>query len=509
MLALGRRECGTILRMTNTILRLRLACVATVVALILPRPAVATSLDNLRRSVVKIYVTVQRYDYMQPWQATPPGYGNGSGFIIEKKRILTNAHVISDTTFIEVQRDGDPRRFPAHVAFVAHDCDLALLEVDDPAFFTDTRPIEFNTDLPSLNDELIALGFPMGGTRLSLTRGVVSRIDYSGYSHSEVDSHLVVQTDAAINPGNSGGPVLLDGRVIGVAFQGVMGAQNIGYAIPLPVIHHMLRDVSDGQYHGYPELGVRTCDTRNPALRRALHLAPTGGGAAVDARDLFGAARNLLQDGDVLLRVEGLDIATDGSVVLDGNTVEFSELVERRQWGDQIQFDISRSGLVQRVEIPLRNPEDPFGFRMRYDEAPEYHMIGGLVFMPMTRNLLGSIGADLDNRAIHNLFFLSSFAKTDGLIYDRTQFIVLANRLPHPINTYDEGFRYQVVTKANGKSIGALHDLVDALQQPTNGFHVIHFEGSENPLVLDAAQVREADTQIRRRYEIPAMTHLR
>ena len=65
------------------------------------------------------------------------------------------------------------------------------------------------------------------------------------------------------------------------------------------------------------------------------------------------------------------------------------------------------------------------------------------------------------------------------------------------------------MTEANGRTIGALGDLVEALQQPTNGFQVIRFEGSENPLVLDAAQVREADVQIRRRYGIPAMTRVR
>jgi S1-C subfamily serine protease len=495
-------------RMTTPTLRL-LSAVAALGLALLPRPAAAASLDDLRKSVVKIYVTVQHYDYLQPWQAGAPGYGNGSGFIIEKRRILTNAHVISDTTFIEVQRDGDPRRFPAKVAFVAHDCDLAILTVDDPAFFEGTRPIKFSDELPKLNDEVIALGFPMGGTRLSLTRGVVSRLDYNAYSHSDIDSHLVVQIDAAINPGNSGGPVLLDGRVAGVAFQGVMLAQNIGYAIPLPVINHVLDDVRDNRYNGYPELGIHTVDTRNPALRRSLRLEPGGGGAAVNYVDPYGAGHGVLRAGDVLLRVEGLDIANDGSVVLDGNTMEFGELVERRQWGDTIRFDVARSGAVQRVDVPLRNPEDPFCFRTRYDEAPEYHIVGGLVFEPVTRNLLSSIGSDADNRAVHNLLFLSLFAKIDGLVRDRTQFVVLANRLPHPVNTYDEGFRHQVVTEANGRPIRKLADLVVALASPTNGFQVIRFEGSENPLVLDAAQVREADAQIRRRYEIPAMTHLR
>jgi len=494
--------------MNTCILRRGLLCAAALLALAQP-PRAAASLDDLRRSVVKIYVTIQRHDYLQPWQAAQPEHGSGSGFIVEKRRILTNAHVISDATFIEAQRDGDTRRFPAHVAFVAHDCDLAILTVDDPAFYEDSRPIRFASDLPNLNDEVIALGFPMGGTRLSLTRGVVSRIDYSGYSHSEVDSHLVVQIDAAINPGNSGGPVLLDGRVVGVAFQGVSGAQNIGYAIPFPVIHHMLRDVADGRYHGYPELGVRTFDTRNPALRRALRLAPDSGGVAVDWLDPYGAAYGHLHNGDVLLRAEGQSIASDGTIVLDGNTVEFGELVERKQWGEAIRVDVARSGVVTNVEIPLRNPPDPFCYRIQYDEPPEYHIVGGLVFMPLSRNLLGAIGGDAENRAAHSLYYLSIFAKPEGLYRGRTQFVVLANRLPHPVNTYDESFRYQVVTETNGRRIGALADLVAALREPTNGFHVIRFEGTENPLVLDAVQARLADEQIRRRYEVPGMTRLR
>ena len=499
------------LGMTTPPFRLRCACAAGVaLALaVLPPPASASRLDSLRRSVVKIYVTVQRYDYTQPWQATPPVYASGSGFIVAKRRILTNAHVVSDAAFIEVQRDGNPRRFPAHAAFLAHDCDLAIVTVDDPSFFAGTDPIVFNDSLPQLNDEVMALGYPMGGSRLSLTRGVVSRIDYSIYSHSGADSHLVVQTDAAINPGNSGGPVLFNGRVIGVAFQGMVESQNIGYAIPLPVIHHMLRDIEDNQYHGYPELGVATMDARNPALRRALGLAPAGGGKAVARVDPFGAAREILHGGDVLLRVDGHDIATDGSVMLEGTAVDFSELVERRQWGETIAFDVSRSGQVQRVDVPLRNPEDPFNYRIQYDVPPEYCIVGGLVFEPVTRNLLATMGGDLDNRAVHTIFYLATYGKIDGLIEGRRQFVVLANRLPHPVNTYDEPYRYGVVTSVNGRKIGALRDLPEAFANPTNGFQVITFEGLDNPLVLDAAMVREADAQIRARYEIPAMAHVR
>lgn len=475
----------------------------------MPLLSSASSIDKMRRSLVKIYVTIQRYDYTQPWQAASPNYASGSGFIIDKRRILTNAHVVSDAAFIEVQRDGDAHRYPARVALLAHDCDLAIITVDDTDFFQDTEPVVFGESIPQLSDEVMVLGYPMGGVRLSLTRGVVSRIDYNIYSHSGADAHLVMQTDAAINPGNSGGPVIFDNHVVGVAFQCLLDSQNIGYAIPLPVIQHMLRDAENGAYHGYPELGVFAMDVRNPALRRALSLPPVGGGKAVVRIDPFGAAYGFLKEGDVLLRVEKHAISTDGTVLLDGAPVDFSELVERRQWGETVSLDVSRHGQVQSVDVPLRNPEDPFCYRMQYNEPPEYYIIGGLVFEPISRNLLVALGNDLDNRAVHGLFYLSTYAKIDHLIEDRKQFIVLANRLPHSVNTYDEAYRYGVVVAVNGRKIGSMQDLSEAFAHPDKGFHVIHFEGRNDPLVLDAAITREADTQIRTRYAIPGMSRIR
>ena len=143
-------------------------------------------IDRQRQSVVKIFVTIQQEDFRQPWQSSPPMSGSGSGFIIKGKRLMTNAHVVSDARFIEVQREGDTRKFPAVVRFIAHDCDIAVLEVKDEAFFEDTKPLEFGSTLPSLNDSVIVLGYPMGGDRMSLTKGVVSRIDFRPYSHTGV-----------------------------------------------------------------------------------------------------------------------------------------------------------------------------------------------------------------------------------------------------------------------------------------------------------------------------------
>ena len=68
----------------------------------------------------------------------------------------------------------------------------------------------------------------------------------------------MVQTDAAINPGNSGGPVVQDGKVVGVAFQGFPGADNMGFFIPIPIVHHFLANLQDGRYDGFPDSGLST-----------------------------------------------------------------------------------------------------------------------------------------------------------------------------------------------------------------------------------------------------------
>jgi S1-C subfamily serine protease len=464
--------------------------------------------DALRHSIVKIYATMQRDDFALPWQSSRPISGNGSGFIIKGKRILTNAHVVSNARFIEVKKNGTPHRYAAHVKFSGHDCDLAILEVDDPAFFDDTRPVTFAKALPQLSDTVTVIGYPMGGSRISLTEGVVSRVDYSVYSHSGVDQHLVLQVDAAINPGNSGGPVFFKGKVVGLAFQGLSRGDNIGYAIPIPIIQHFLTDIKDGIYHGYPELGAAVMDSRNKAMRASLGLADRKNGAVVYYTDPFGSAKDILHPGDALLNIDGYAIAEDGTVELDGNTVEFSELLERKQWGETATFHLLRDRIEQDIVVPLTNPKDPYIFRSIYDERPHYCMVGGLVFAPLTREYLRTLGRNLNGVNQQQLLYTTQYAKVDGLHKDRNAFVVLIRRLPHPVNAYAAPFKDGLVSEVNGMRIRDLADMQLALKTPLDGYHVIRFAGMDDTLVLDAKRVSEARPQILERYSIPSSFYL-
>lgn len=114
---------------------------------------------------------------------------------------------------------------------------IFLLLIDDPR-----HPICLHT------------GYPIGGDTVSVTAGVVSRVEMMPYSHGQAEL-LGVQVDSAINPGNSGGPAFNDQRqVVGVAFQGLAPteAEAIGYIIPWVVVSHFLDDVErHGRYTGF------------------------------------------------------------------------------------------------------------------------------------------------------------------------------------------------------------------------------------------------------------------
>jgi S1-C subfamily serine protease len=495
------------MRISNRKSILLLLVVATGLLRTVPATAARSRFEPLLSGVIKIYATAQREDYAMPWQAGRAGSGTGTGFVIAKRRILTNAHVVSNARFLEVSRDGQPGRYLARVVFIAHDCDLAALTVDDPSFFDGITPLDLAKAIPVLNDEVTVLGYPTGGDRISVTRGVVSRIDYSGYSHSGVDQHLVLQVDAAINPGNSGGPILFKERVVGLAFQGLAWADNIGYAIPLPVILHFLKDIEDGTYNDYPELGAFFMAARNRALRSSLGLPEDESGVVLYTIDPFGAAAGILRSGDVLLEIDGHDIANDGNIALNGCQVLFAELLERKQWGDQVAFRVWRDEEATQLTVPLASPVDPFIFRNEYDQRPAYFITAGLVFAPLSRDFLRTVGESKSDPNTQQLFYYSRYAKQDNLVKNRDQFVVMIRRLPHSVNTYTDDFLNGIVSQVNGQPIGTLKDVEAAFAAPRKGYHVVEFEGMKQTLVLDATAADEAGPTIMSRYGVPAPSH--
>lgn len=452
---------------------------------------------NPAKSLVKINTTSSVPNFRIPWTPGTLQSGIGAGFVVAGNRIMTNAHVISRATFISVEREGDPRRYPARVQFVAHDSDLALLTVDEPRFFDGMTPLEFG-DVPQLESTVFAYGFPLGGERMSVTRGVVSRIDFQTYSHTGIDAHLAVQIDAAINPGNSGGPVTQDGRVVGVAFQGYSGdlAQNVGYMIPTPVISRFLRDIEDGSYDHYVDLALFYSDLRNTAKRTALGLPDNGIGVFVYDVLAQGSADGHVKKGDVILQIDGFPVEANGFVRFDGTWVEMPEIVERKLQGEPISLIILREGKRIDVTFPLKRIWPAQINANQYESEPAFVLFGGLLFQPLSRGLMEAY----DFKSVRLRYFYERFVP-DQLYVERPEIVVLSNVLPDASNTYLSNLPPLIVDKVNGKTILTLEDLAKSLDKES-GQLVIEFIGSGRPIILERTTVEAARKRILQAYGV-------
>ena len=451
----------------------------------------------VQKSLVRITATSVEPDYRAPWNAGGLQRGVGAGFVISGNRIMTNAHVVANSRYITVERDGDPNKYPATVQFIANDCDLALITVPAPDFFKNMLPLKFGA-IPALESTVSAYGYPIGGERMSVTTGIVSRVDFQLYTHSSIDQHLAIQISAQINPGNSGGPVMQDAKVVGVAFQGYSGdvAQGVAYMIPTPVINRFLKDISNGHYDEYPDLAITYAKLQNPAQRKFLGLKDDDRGVLVSSVVAAGPSDGILRPGDVLLTIDGHPIASDANVELEGERAQFEEVVERKFKGDSVKFDILRDTQPMTVTINLYKPW-PYSVQGHsYDVRARYILYGGLLFQPLNLDMLEAYRAT-DLRLRH--FF--EYFTVEQIYLQHPDVIVLSNILPDPINTYLAPYRGAIVDEVNGKKIRTLDELANAFAQAPEQL-VIRMIGDGPPLVLDRNKVEAARERIKTRYNV-------
>ncbi len=471
-------------------------------------PLANTLRDNMANSVVMIRAVSQGYNYTTPWKKQGMQQGIGSGFIIKNNIILTNAHNVSNCRYVELRKQSMAKRYIASVAFIAHDCDLAILRVYDPGFFSGMQQLKLG-GIPAENSTVQTYGFPMGGRHISVTEGVVSRVQMDIYAHSGADSHLVVQTDAAINPGNSGGPVMQNGKVVGVAFQGLSSADNIGYMIPTTVIHHFLTDIADGHYDGYGTLGVQSFPGLHSDSYRQYLKVPDGvDGMVVIATELNGPTEKILKPGDVISALGGYNVDNDGMVHLYGMRINMAEVIEQKQIGQPLQITFFRQGrkIVKTVKVA---PEKPVvSIAKQYDKAPQYVVYAGLTFVDLSRNFMETWGGNWPTKIPFYMRYLLVNQQDLNKSPQRKRYVVLSEILPDAINTYCSPFKNHIVETINSQSIWQLSDVPRALAKPINGYCVIKFMDVSRPLVMRADKAAASQQKILQKYQVPVAQRL-
>ncbi len=453
---------------------------------------------DAKEAVVKIYTVSNLYYYSVPWQISFQHEGTGSGCIIDGNRILTNAHVVGDRAFIQVRRSGQAKRYSAEVEMVAHECDLAIVKVSDDSFFSGVKPLKIGR-LAQVRDKVAVYGFPKGGDKLSITEGVVSRVEHTRYTHSRAYL-LGCQIDAAINSGNSGGPVIKDNKIVGVAFQAGSG-ENIGYMVPAPVIDHFLTDIVDGKYEGTPDLGISCQKMENPDIRLKHRMTQEQTGILVNRIYPDSPAEGILKSGDIILSVDGKKVEDDGTVEFrKGERTSWKYLKQKKYINDTLKVEILRDNHAMDVTIELSAPID-YGRLVpheRYDIAPTYYILGGLVFEPLTANYLKAWGKHWREEAPTNLLNYYFYGKPTD---ERKEVVVLIRVLADEMNAGYHEQRNRVISYANGKKIGSMADLVSAFEEQKGQYHVIVDERGYK-IVMDRNRVAEHSQKVLDTYNI-------
>ncbi len=385
---------------------------------------------------------------------------------------------------------GSAEKYVARVLCIGHDVDLALLLVPDEAFWEGLPLVSIGTPLPRLASEVVAVGFPVGGDDVSATRGVVSRILVGGLT-----DNLCVQIDAAINPGNSGGPVFdASGRLVGVAFSGLMNANNVGYIIPLPVLQTFMEQFRrQGEYTGKCSDCFEIQSMESAALRRAFGLERGDTGVMLSRIPRESNVHGVLRVRDILLELDGVAIANDGTIQLPGTQdlvrVTFSYLVYRAARGHPLRMTVLREKRRVECVVPA-NPQPELLLVCKQPlPRPSYLVVGGLVFVP----LMSPYEALIPRRKLDSVL---RKPESEG-----QQIVLLLMVLRAEVNVGYEDLLGQL-SSLNGTPVHSLRGLKEQAECIAEGTLEFRLDSGER-IVMDAAKCWASEERLFHTHCIP------
>ena len=449
----------------------------------------------IENAVVKVFATTLRPDPFKPWARQAPREVTGTGVIVEGNRILTNAHVVLYASQVQVQANQSGERISANVAGIAPGIDLAILRLEDEALFASRRPIARSNALPDVKEPVLAYGYPTGGSSLSITKGIISRIEFVPYNRPV--SGLRIQIDAALNPGNSGGPAVSGDKMIGLAFSQLGGAQNISYIIPNEEIDIFLADVADGKYDGKPAIYDEFQKLENPSLRAFLHLNKSVTGVLV--KEPYGTDPGYpLKRWDVITRIGETPIDEEGMIRLgDHLRVQFQYFVQRIAKQGTVPLTLVRGGREMTVELPAHRARPMLIDDLR-GAYPSYFVFGPLVFSVVTTQFVDGLANPqwLSQMSLRGNPIVTR--RGDRPDAQRENLAVVSSPLfPHKLaKGYKSPFGL-VVDTLNGRPVKSLNHLVEALRDSKDELIRIEFFGRDaEALVLPRKECLEATEQI-------------
>ena len=280
--------------------------------------------------------------------------GGGSGFIVSSDGyIMTCSHVVGDPEADYTVILDPKHKYPAKILAKDPLIDIAILKIGGKNLpyleLGDSNQIE-------LGETVVAIGNPLGEFEDTLSAGIISGLSrkitaYGGLPLRATSLRGLIQTDAAINPGNSGGPLVnIEGKPIGINTAMVMGAQNIGFAIPINYARKILEEVMKYGKIQRPFLGIRYF-VLNKEISQANKL-PVDYGALIVRENLgekaivknSAADKAGLKEYDIILELNGEKINEENPL---------ADTLQKYKIGEEISLKILREGKEMNAKLKL------------------------------------------------------------------------------------------------------------------------------------------------------------
>jgi hypothetical protein len=447
-----------------------------------------------QRAIVTIEVTRKQYDHLQPWSRRVDQISK-MGTIIGKNEILTTADHLSNHTLVRLQK-GRGRWFEGRVTWIDYHANLATVSTGEEAFWEGAKEVDLAKTTPRRGAAQVVrwrngiLEFRnVDISRLVVKRGKLTFMD-----------QLQLELDSDMQGIGWAEAVVQDDKLIGITAS--KDDQTIT-TVPSSFILSRLADRAEGDYQGLGYFSFVWQTAENPDTLAFLGQEGEPRGVVIIEVQTNNPASPLLRR-DIILEIDGFKIDVQG----DYNDPDYGNLLlenlasRNKNAGDVVKIKIERAGKEMTVDYIL--PKAEYGVQLVPlavpDREPEYLILGGLVFQPLTVPFLQSWGADWNRKAPFHL----SYATREESTPSEPSVVVMSMVLPDPVNIGYQEARMLLVDKLNGKRIFRLEDLIAAASEAKEGFHLIEFRRGDSlrRMVLDAAELDAATLRVLERYGI-------
>jgi hypothetical protein len=463
----------------------------------------ASSLAAWEHSIVSVEVARKQYDYYQPWSKRTHKTVK-TGTVVADHQILTTADEMHDRTLVRLQKGGRGQWFIGEVSWIDYQANLALIGVNDPEFWKDLKPAIFG-HVPPSGGSLQILRWREG--KLENRAAEFGQYTVREGQLTPVDV-VALESSSEIQGVGWGEPLVYDSKVVGILW-----AQDGRTCIAEPALQvkDILEARKKGSFNGLGYFHFMWQQSENPANLARLKLpGPPRGVVVIDVPQRPDECDQVIHPQDILLNIDGFDIDSQG----DYNDPDYGHLMlealsnRHRSAGADVKMKIWRDG--KPLDVTYRVPKSEYTNSLVpqavYDREPEYLLVGGLLFQPLTEAYLQSWGRDWKTRAPFRL----NFYRNEPASKDQPGLLLLSQVLPDAYNIGYQDQKFLVIEKANGQPVHRLSELREALQHPVNGFHVFEYtkgESLQRIVVAAGATEKEATARVLKRYGVTEESH--